>query len=179
MKLEDFNFDMEEKKTCFDINGKTIEVKHYLPIESKVSLVQIAIQQSIIGSGFINPILLDAYFNLYVVFYYSNIEFTDEEKQNALATYDILALNDVILKVEAGIPKEEFEDLFNLCTEYSAKYEKYINSTSSIINTIIESFPKRMEEVQKIIENFDPSKYQAVVDFATAANGGRNINTNK
>lgn len=179
MKLEDFNFDMEEKKTCFDINGKTIEVKHYLPIESKVSLVQITIQQSIIENGFINPILLDAYFNLYVVFYYSNIEFTDEEKQNALATYDLLESNGIIAKVEAGIPQDEFEDLFNLCTEYSNKYDKYINSTLNIVNTVIESFPKRMEEVQKIIENFDPSKYKAVVDFATAANGGRNINTNK
>jgi hypothetical protein len=36
-----------------------------------------------------------------------------------------------------------------------------------------------MEQVGEIINNFDPAKYQNVVDFATAANGGRNINTNQ
>lgn len=179
MKLEDLNLVIEDNKSGFDIGGKTIEVKHYLPIESKVNLIQIAVQQSISENGFINPVLLDAYFNLYVVFYYSDIEFTDEDKQNALSIYDLLESNGIIAKVEAGIPQDEFEDLFNLCTEYSNKYDKYINSTLNIVNTIIESFPKRMDEVKEIIENFDPSKYQAVVDFATAANGGRNINTNK
>ena len=34
-----------------------------------------------------------------------------------------------------------------------------------------------MEQVGEIVNNFDPAKYQAVIDFATAANGGRDINT--
>lgn len=179
MKLEDLNLSINEKKSSFDINGKTIEVKHYLKIEDKISLIQIAIQQSIIEEGFINPILLDAYFNLYIVFYYSNIEFTDEEKQNGLSTYDLLESNGIISKLEAGIPQSEFEDLFNLCTEYTHKYEKYTTSAVGLANSIIESLPKQMEQAKEIIDTFDPQKTQAVIDFATAANGGRNINTNK
>ena len=55
----------------------------------------------------------------------------------------------------------------------------YKRSAAFLIGQFINELPERMEEVSKIVNEFDPSKYQAVVDFATAANGGRNINTNE
>ena len=54
---------------------KTIEVKKYLPIEDKIDLVQIALQMSE-EDGIYNEALLDMYFNLYLVFLYTNIQFT-------------------------------------------------------------------------------------------------------
>ena len=49
-------------------------------------------------------------------------------------------------------------------------------STSVMIDTLK---GKSIKEAKEIIDTFDPQKAQAVIDFATAANGGRNINTNK
>ena len=52
-------------------------------------------------------------------------------------------------------------------------------SAAYVIGQFIDVLPSQMEKVGEIVNNFDPSKYQAVVDFATAANGGRNIVTNE
>ena len=50
------------------------------------------------------------------------------------------------------------------------------HSTSSMIQSIINDLPKNAQAAANIVDNFDESKYQAVIDFAKAANGGRPIN---
>ena len=48
-----------------------------------------------------------------------------------------------------------------------------------MLQSVIQDLPKNAQMAADIVNNFDKSKYQAVVDFATAANGGRNIETNQ
>ena len=65
---------INDKVNEFDFNGFKIEVQQYLPIEDKIDLVQIALQMSE-EDGIYNEALLDMYFNLYIVFLYTNISF--------------------------------------------------------------------------------------------------------
>lgn len=51
-------------------------------------------------------------------------------------------------------------------------------SVAAIISQLIDNLPANAETAAKIVESFDPKQFKAVVDFATYANGGRNINTN-
>ena len=44
-----------------------------------------------------------------------------------------------------------------------------------VITEIIDNLPLQAEQMQKIVDNFDPQKFQNVLDFAKAANGGREI----
>lgn len=179
MKFDNLQLSVKELKSIIQINDKEVEIKHYLPIEQKNNLIQLAIQQSTQVDGFINDILFDTFLNLYIVFFYTNLEFTDEQKQNPLNTYDVLQSNGLIGKIAAGIPKEEYEEVFYAAETYLEQVRKYQVSTVALVNTIMNTIPAQMEKVGEIINNFDPAKYQAVVDFATAANGGRNINTNQ
>ena len=177
LKLGDLS--MKQLKSVISIKGKEIEVKHYLPIEDKLTLIQITAQQAQRAeTGIINDILFDAYFNTYVIFFYTNLEFTDEQKENPLEIYNILASNDLISQIEAAIPQPEFDELFDFANKDLADIKEYRNSFVSVANDIMTYLPTQMEKVGDIVNNFDPSKYQAVIDFATAANGGRNINTN-
>ena len=43
---------------------------------------------------------------------------------------------------------------------------------------VINNLPKNAEAAAKIVEQFNPERFKAVVDFARYANGGRDINTN-
>ena len=52
---------------------------------------------------------------------------------------------------------------------------EYKRSVSGIIQNIITDLPKQAEAMQDIIDNFDKEKYQNVLNFAKAANGGREI----
>jgi len=55
---------------------------------------------------------------------------------------------------------------------------EYTLSAGGIINRFIDDLPANAEAAAKIVNEFDPQKYQAVIDFANAANGGRNFKTN-
>jgi hypothetical protein len=54
---------------------------------------------------------------------------------------------------------------------------KYKNTAAAVLSGIVQDLPKNAAAAKEIMDSFDPNKYQQVIDFATAANGGRNINT--
>ena len=68
--------------------GVEIKVLKYLPIQDKIDLVQIALQKAE-ENGVYNEMKLDMYFNLYLIYMYTDLEFTEEEKADEFALYDI------------------------------------------------------------------------------------------
>ena len=81
-----------------------------------------------------------------------------------------------ILKV---IPQEEYAELKNSFDAKLSTVLTYETSTARSLTAFIEELPKQMAEAAKIVDNFDKEKYSNVIDFAKAANGGRDINTNE
>ena len=61
----------------FNWEDKEIEVGQYLPISDKSDLIAITLQKSKINE-FYNPILVDMYFHLHIVYMYTNLTFTDK-----------------------------------------------------------------------------------------------------
>jgi hypothetical protein len=178
MKFNELNLKINDKTKTLKFKDKEIKVKQYLPIEDKITLVQIALQQSL-DDGVYNDGLLTAYFHTYIVMFYTDLEFTDEEKQDVLSVFNLIDSEALIGAIIACIPQDEFDDVYTMLKEQQRENTVYKQSAAYLIGQFINALPEQMEKVGEIVNNFDPSKYQAVVDFATAANGGRNIITNQ
>lgn len=178
MEFQELDLNINNNTKPIKINDKTIQVKQYLPIGLKINLVQLTLQQAI-EDGIYNAGLLDAYFNTFIVMYYTDLEFTDEQKQDILGLFDMFEGNGIIDAVCNVIPQVELEDLTSYLNEQKNYNMTYKTSASYLIGQFIDALPSQMEKVSDIINNFDPQKYAEVVNFATAANGGRNINTNE
>ena len=162
----------------FEFQGQTIEVLKYLPIEDKYDLVMIALQKAE-QDGIYNPILLDLYFHLYLVYMYTNVSFTERQKDNEPHLYDTLASNGFMKQFLDTIEVEEYEELMLYVDEIMETTLHYKNTAGAVLQSVIQDLPKNAQAAADIVNSFAPENYQAVVDFATAANGGRNINTNK
>lgn len=160
--------------STFDFNGETIEVLNYLPIEKKYNLVMITLQKSF-ENNIYNPLKIDMYFHLYLVYMYTNLSLTEKQKEDELKLYDVLSSNGFIDKMLETISEKEYNDLYNYIIEIIDNKNKYNTSAAGIIKDFLESLPVNMQQVSNIIDNFDPKQYQAVLDFAAAANGGRSI----
>lgn len=163
---------LEEKKVKLD-NGATIFVKQYLPISDKLSLIEIALQNSLHADGYYDPMVLDFMFNTYVVFCYTNIEFTDEEKGEIGKLYDELLSTGVMKKILDAIPQSEYDELFGYLEEKRAAAKEYKGSIAEAITKLVTDFPKSAEEARNIVDNFDPDKYENVINFAKAVNNGK------
>lgn len=156
------------------INNNNIKVNQYISIEDKNSIIQLALQNSEEDTTY-NECKLKMYFELYIVYMYSDIDFTQEEKDDAVQTYDILASNGIIQAIIAAIPQTEYIELYNMFEVTKKNKMKYKNSIAAAIYRFVNDLPINAEAAKEIIEKFNPEDFQQVIDFAKAANGGRNI----
>ena len=163
--------------SSFEFGGQEIEVLNYLPIEDKYDLVMITLQKAE-QDGVYNPLLLDLYFHLHLVYMYTNLSFTDKQKENEPKIYDTLTSNGFFDKFFEVLDEEEYSELMNYIEELQNMTLHYRNTAGAVLQSIIQDLPKNAQAAADIVKNFDPKQYQAVIDFATAANGGRNIETN-
>lgn len=157
-----------------DFNGNKIEVLQYLPIDDKYSLLNITLQKAKEGAIY-NPLKKDMFFHLHLIYMYTNLVFTDKQREDESKIYDTLVSNGLLDKVLEAIPDTEFDTLYSYLNEQEKIILTYKNTVGGVITEIIDNLPLQAEQMQKIVDNFDPQKFQNVLDFAKAANGGREI----
>lgn len=165
---------MNESVKEVQLGETKIEVKQYLPVEEKYSFLNIVLQNSL-ENDIYHPVKVDMYFHLYLVYLYTNINFTDKQKEDESKLFDVLLTNGIIEGVIATMPKAEYDILVNLLNQMIEKNEKYKTTFAGIASKFINDLPAQADAAMKIVENFDPNKFQEVIAFAQAANGGRPI----
>ena len=158
----------------FEWNGNEIEVLDYLPIEDKYDLIMITLQKSL-EDGYYNPIKIDEFFHLHLIYMYTNINFTEKQKEDEHKLYDSLKSNGLIDAFIEQMNEFDYSELFNMLDDTKRELTEYRRSVSGIIQNIITDLPKQAEAMQDIIDNFDKENYHNVLNFAKAANGGREI----
>lgn len=154
-----------DKVKVIKIEDKEIEVKQYLPANEKYDLIMISLQQAL-EDGIYNDFKLEIAFNLNLVFLYTNLSFTDKQKEDLLKLYDILESNKIIDKIIEVVPEEEYNFLMDMMNNIKETSMKYNISVAGAINGIIENLPKNAQTAADIVDNFDATKYENVVDFA-------------
>lgn len=174
MNYSDLKLKIVDDYTITEVNKQEIKVRKYLPIEDKIDLIQIALQNSF-EDGIYNEMKLDVYFNLYIVYMYTDLIFTEEEKTDSFKLYNELESNEVIISVLGAMDQREYHTLVEYLKVTKIAYEKYNNSVASFIKTMIQDLPKNAETAAEIVKNFNPEEYPEVVRFANAANGNRTI----
>lgn len=177
MKYSDLKLKTKNEKTILKLNNGQyeIEVLQYLPILDKIDLIDVALQKAEEGLGY-NELKLEMYFNLNIVYLYSNLDFTAEEVENEEQLYDELESNGIILDIIGAMNDDEYNFLVDHLEIIKENKMKFKNSVAGVAQSFIQDLPKNAEAAADIVNNFDPEKYQAVLDFAKAANGGRSLN---
>ena len=108
----------------------------------------------------------------------TDIEFEAEDRINKFDTYDELLASGVMEEVITNIPKETYAYIKKITEMTADKLEELENRATAFLTKVIKDLPANAEAAAKIVEEFDPEKFQKVIDFATAANGGRPIGSN-
>ena len=172
MKYSDLNININ-KDTIY-IEPFNINVLQYLPIEDKNDLIFVTLQRAD-ENGFYNPVKLQMFSELYTVYMYSDLEFTDEEKLDETLLYNVLKSNGIIDVIMNALPEKELYELQQMMDDSLRKKEKYRNSITGVLNSFIENLAPNAENAAQIINNFNPEMFQQVIKFAEAANGNRPI----
>lgn len=155
-------------------NEQEIEVKQWLPVMDRYNIIMITLQESREGSMY-NPIKMDMYLLLNIIYKFTNITFTAEDRVNADETFDKLNTSGLLNAVLKAIPNDTRESLIKGLVETAEKMEKYNSTLAGTIQSIFEIAPDAGEKMNEILNSFDKEKFQEVMEFAKAANGGRDF----
>lgn len=156
----------DEVKTI-QLGEKVIEVKQYLPAADKNSILECAMQQADQGTV-MNTFALDALFHLYIVFKYTNLSFTENQREDLFKLYDILESNGVIDAVVSAIPEVEYNTLRDNLLTMEKAYAKYRNSARAVVEQFTMFAPNAAEQVNETLKDFDIEKMQEVINLANA-----------
>ena len=157
-----------------DWNNNSIEIKQYLPIEEKYNLIMVTLQEAK-ESNIYNPLKIDLFFHLNLVYMYTNINFTEKQKEDASKLYDNWMSSGLLAQIISKIPTEEYDMLYTYLENVKNDLDKYGQSFKAILDAIINELPEKASEAMKILESFNPEDYKSVIAFAKASNNGNPV----
>lgn len=142
----------EEIKTI-SFNDEVIEIKQYLPIQDKLGLigrvVEFAHEQD---HNYSNPVKADVFRDLEIVFNYTNISFTDKQKEDVAKLYDQMYSSGLLNAIMAAIPAEERNDIGVGVYDSIESVYKYQNSALGILDGIKSGYNQTEFDVAKLQE---------------------------
>ena len=174
INYKDLNLTNKNVIKTFKWGDKDIEILGYLPVEDTYDVVMITLQKSF-ENGYYNLIKRDMFFHLNLIYAYTNIVFSEEDRADEAGLFDKLVSSGFMEEFLKNFDEKIYSDLADHIETIAQADIEYRKSFSSVVSKFIEELPANAEKMKEIVDTFDPEKYQAVIDFAQAANGGRPI----
>ena len=117
-------------------NEQDIEVKQYLPVNEKLTLISNVLNNAHDENNFSNPVKVNLFTALEIMYAYTNINFTDKQKEDPVKLYDLLSGSKLYDKIVENIPVEEYLNVVNGIDETIDAIYTYRNSVMGILDTI-------------------------------------------
>ena len=132
-----------------------MEILKYLPIRSKMSLVELVVNNSFTEDGKYSNIMKEVMFDYAVTIFYSDLYKDLDEDRNLFDVYDEIHQNGTIEEVMKGVPHDEIGFLKE---NIQAQIDQKLNNENNInviinnfLNNLIQSIPSE-KSILKIIK---------------------------
>lgn len=147
----------------FTFENKPVQVLRYLPVQEKEDIIEVAYQKAIINSNF-NPILFNIYFLLNVVYSYTNLTFTDEQRRDEKKLYDTICSSGLLDIILNNIPESEMTFFEDNIEDYVSQSLVQDYSAVGIFNNVVGSFNTFSKVISDKLSNVDEKTLQALID---------------
>lgn len=122
------------------INEQDVEVKQYLPVNEKLELISSVINSAADENNFSNPVKENVFLTLEILYHYTNINFTDKQKEDPVKLYDLVVSSGLVNKVTDLIPEEELDEVINGVAQSVKAIYAYRNSILGILESISQDY---------------------------------------
>ena len=162
------NLHKNDEVASFEWNDQIIEVKQYLPIQEKMNLISSVLNQCQDENNFINEAKLSLFMDLEIVFKYTNINFTEKQKEDPTKLYDLLASSGFFADVFHHLPENEYKCIavwLNKTAEHIYNYRNSIYGILDAMNTDYSNLELDAETLKEKIA--DPNSLALLKDVLT------------
>jgi hypothetical protein len=124
----------------FTFNEQEIEVKEYLSTNEKLSLISDIINNCAEDQKFYNPGKLEIFSVITIIEYYTNIKFTDKQKEDVVKLYDLFISSNLKTTIFELIPQSELNFISTTITETIKSIYSYNNSIYGILDNVVNDY---------------------------------------
>ena len=158
--------DQSVKKVVF--NEQEFEVKQYLPIEEKLTIISDIINNSLDDNNFANPARIEMYTVIEIVKAYTNISFTEKQLEDTFKLYDLIVSSGLGKLIRENMCSDEF-DFITVTTDATiSEIYEYRNSIFGILDTISTDYSNLKLDATEIYEQLaDPTNMTLLKDVVT------------
>ena len=168
VSLNKLNLKIDDSVSIVKFNEQDIEIKQYLPINEKLELIGAIINNSADETKFYNVGKLDVFKTIELIKYYTNINFTDKQLEDAPKLYDLLVSTGFADEIIAAIPEVETIWIDKVLMDTVNAIYKYQNSVFGILDAVTTDYKDLnfdVAELQKNISN--PENLALLKDVVT------------
>lgn len=153
----------------WQVNEQIVEVKQYLPVEQRIELAKQVIQQvTNFNNDFLNEFAFRIYMDLAIVFNYTNLTFTDKQKEDLYKLYDLLAGSGFITELKKQVNCNQTDDLEVYIYETLCNYYKYKNSVYGIIESMNQNYSNLNLDINQLQDKIsNPESLSTLKDVLT------------
>lgn len=148
--------------------NEQIEVKQFLPLEKKLEVLTNIINNSIDERGFYNTARIDFNIKMEVLYAYTNIKFTDKQKENPMKLYDNFVASGLMEQIWNLIPEDDrdwFEEHANASIISIMKYRNSIYGILDALRTDYSDLDLNVETLrQKLADDENVGTLKKIVD---------------
>ncbi len=154
-----------EKTKVITFKEIDIEVKQYLPIDSKIDLIDRIVAGSyeeIEEAKIFNSVQYDILFTYLIAKYYTNLNLSDDK---VLEMYDILKSTGLIDEILEAIPEDDFDYIKGHLESRISEVEKGIERRTNIgyaLDKFLTNFNGDLTNAISVVEKFNPEDVEQV-----------------
>lgn len=150
------------------INNNQIEIKQYLPVNEKLDLIARVINGAHDQNNFPNPIKIEVIGTLEMIMAYTNISFTEKQKEDIPKLYDLLEENGVIKDIISQIPEDEYNFIIDGINKTVDAVYTYNNSILGILESVSQDYSNLDFDIQKLQNDIaNPENLKLVKEILT------------
>lgn len=154
----------------FEWNGQKIEIKQYLSIADKFSLITKVLMncQETDFNNFMSISKMTMYLTIQIALYYTNINITDKMLEDPSKLYDQLVSTGFMTEVKNNMNEQELISLCSWCKETCEHIYTYRNSVYGILDAMSTDYNNLDLDINKIQQDVEnPEILTTVKDVLT------------
>ena len=147
---------------------ESLEVKKYLPIQQKLEMIGNIIEMAHdMENNYANPVKTKVLLDLEVMYNYTNINFTEKQKEDPAKLYDLLKSSGILGQVKNMLGDEYYSLVQDLLDSQKAVYD-YRNSVLGILDTVKTDYSNLNLDASEIQQKLaDPENMAFLKDVLT------------
>ena len=151
----------QDKVKTIKIGNFDIEVKQYLPVNDKLDLIARVLNGAHDENNFPNPVKIEVIGALEIIMAYTNLSFTEKQKEDYAKLYDLLEENGITKDLISTIPEDEYAFLIDGINESIEAVYKYQNSVLGILDSVAQDYSNLEFDASKIQQELaDPQNLE-------------------